>query len=811
MDKYKVTGMSCAACAARIEKAVTDVNGVTECAVSLLTDTMTVSGSADSGDIIAAVESAGYGASCYTGEITFENDEIPGLRRRFLSSLVFVLILMYISMGHMMWGWPVPELVEDHMVSGIIQMILCTVVMVLNRKFFVSGFSGTANMDTLVSLGSSASYIYSAVMLVMGEHEHLYFESAAMILVLITLGKLLEAISKGRTTDALKGLMELKPQTAHVLSDGVFREVSVSEVREGDVFAVKAGERIPFDGMVLRGTASVDESSLTGESIPADKEEGSDVYEATVNKAGYIECRVLKTGDDTFLSRIISMVADASATKAPVAKLADRVSAVFVPAVIAAACVTFSVWMITGSEFGFALSRGISVLVISCPCALGLATPVAVMAGSGRGARDGILFKNSRALEELGKVKTAVFDKTGTLTEGRPEVTDVYPLGKMTEEELMKLAYSAEINSEHPLAAAVVRAAGETEPYEVSDFEVYPGNGIGCTVNGMRLLAGSMKFMTGNKLVTEEISAIEKKVSSEGKSVLVFALDGTPAGVIACRDKLREDAKESVERLESMGISTVMLTGDNKMAARAAAREAGITHVIPEVLPDMKAEAVSVLRKAGKVMMAGDGINDAPALTAADCGIAVGAGTDIAIDAADTVIMRNSLKDIPAAVALSRRTLTNIRQNLFWAFGYNVVCIPIAAGVFYGAGILLNPMICAAAMSLSSFCVVTNALRLNMIDIYDKSKDRMRKHADIEGILEEISEIMEDDTMKKELEVRGMMCEHCEAAVKNALEAVDGVEKASPDHKKNRVKLKLSKDVSEDTLKNAVKEAGYEA
>ena len=828
MEQYSVTGMSCAACQARVEKAVSAVPGVTSCAVSLLTNSMGVEGTASEAEIIKAVTEAGYGASrkgakrdAAPDEDALADRETPALKRRLIASVGFLLVLMYISMGHTMWGWPLlPFLSGNHIGMGIAELLLAAVVMVINQKFFISGFKGllhrSPNMDTLVALGSGASFIYSTWALFMMtlhpesamEYMHeLYFESAAMILALITVGKMLEARSKGKTTSALKDLMKLAPKMARVVRDGKEVEVGIAEVQKGDIFTVRPGEAIPVDGVVIEGSSAVNEAALTGESIPVDKAEGDGVSAATVNTSGFLKCRATRVGEDTTLSQIIKMVSDAAATKAPIAKTADRVSAVFVPAVMAIALITTAVWLILGRGIGFALPRGISVLVISCPCALGLATPVAIMVGNGMGAKNGILFKTAASLEEAGRAEIAVLDKTGTITEGEPRVTDILPEAGHTEEELLSLAVSLEAKSEHPLAKAVIAEAEGRgiAPLEVRDFSAVAGNGLEAVLDGQRLRGGKISFIGA---VPDEAKALGERLAGEGKTPLYFSRDGKLIGIIAVADTMKPEAPRAISELRDMGVSVVMLTGDNRRTAEAVGKAAGVDRIIAGVLPDGKEAAVRELQKYGKVIMVGDGINDAPALTRADTGIAIGAGTDVAIDAADVVLVNSRLSDVPAAVRLSRATLRNIKENLFWAFFYNAVCIPLAAGAFTGLGITLSPMIGAAAMSLSSFTVVSNALRLNLFDPKSAKKDR--KKAPVELPEHIINETEEDIKMEKTIKVNGMMCHHCEMHVKNALEKLPGVESAAANHEANEVVLTLAKEVPEAELKAAVETAGYE-
>ena len=827
MEQYTVTGMSCAACSARVEKAVSKVPGVTACSVSLLTNSMGVEGTASQADIIKAVVDAGYGASV-KGEETaaasasyqaeeeaLADHETPVLKKRLLASLGFLMVLMYFSMGHMMWGWPVPAFFENnHVAMGLLQLLLAAIVMVINQKFFISGFRGllhkAPNMDTLVALGSGASFVWSTYALfalsdaqlrgdmdgVMTYMHEFYFESAAMILTLITVGKMLEARSKGKTTDALKGLMKLAPKTAVVLRDGKETTVPIAQVRKGDVFVVRPGENIPVDGVVLEGSSAVNESALTGESIPVDKETGDLVSAATVNQSGFLRCEATRVGEDTTLSQIIKMVSDAAATKAPIAKIADRVSGVFVPAVITIAVLTTFGWLLLGETLGFALARGISVLVISCPCALGLATPVAIMVGNGMGAKNGILFKTAVSLEETGRVEIVALDKTGTITKGEPVVTDLLPAEGATEMELLSMAGSLEKKSEHPLAKAVLKKA-EEEPVtisEVSEFTALPGNGLSGRLNGEELLGGNLTFISSRVTVSETIKKEAQTLAGEGKTPLFFAKGGRLAGIIAVADTIKEDSPKAVKELQNMGIHVVMLTGDNERTAKAVGAQAGVDEVIAGVLPDGKESVIRSLKSKGKVAMVGDGINDAPALTRADIGIAIGAGTDVAIDAADVVLMKSRLSDVPAAIRLSRATLRNIHENLFWAFFYNVIGIPLAMGVWIPLfGWQLNPMFGAAAMSLSSFCVVSNALRLNFFDMYRSDRDKKIKE----------KKKKETKTMEKTLKVEGMMCEHCEARVKKALEAVPGVESAVASHKDGTAVVTLSQDVPYETLKKA--------
>lgn len=839
MEQYNVTGMSCAACSARVEKAVSKVPGVDSCSVSLLTNSMGVEGSASPAAVIKAVEEAGYGASIKGAKdaasssaagktISAEEDmlkdrETPVLKRRLLASIIFLIILMYFSMGVMMWGWPAPTFLEDnHVAMGLLQLLLSAAVMVINQKFFISGFKSlwhrAPNMDTLVALGSAAAFGYSTVALfamtdaqLAGDHEavmsymhELYFESAAMILALITVGKMLEARSKGKTTDALKSLMKLAPKTAVILKDGVETTVAIEQVKKGDIFVVRPGENIPVDGVIIEGSSAVNEAALTGESIPADKSFGDQVSAATINQSGFIKCEATRVGEDTTLSQIIQMVSDAAATKAPIAKVADKVSGVFVPIVIGIAIVTIAAWLLAGQTVGFALARGISVLVISCPCALGLATPVAIMVGNGMGAKNGILFKNAVSLEEAGKTQIVVLDKTGTITSGEPKLTDILPEDGISEETLLELAYALESKSEHPLARAIMEAGKERSVNlrEVSGFKALPGNGLEALIDGKPLTGGNLKFMEGLVQVSENMRRISEELAAAGKTPLFFAYDGMLLGIIAVADVIKEDSRQAVEEMKNMGIRVVMLTGDNEKTARAIGKEAGVDEVIAGVLPDGKESVIRRLKKKAKVTMVGDGINDAPALTRADIGIAIGAGTDVAIDAADIVLMKSRLSDVPAAIRLSRATLRNIHENLFWAFIYNTIGIPLAAGVFIPVlGWQLNPMFGAAAMSLSSFCVVTNALRLNLFKLYDPHKDHKIKN--------KIQEEKEKEVMNKTMKIEGMMCGHCEAAVKKALEAIEGVDTAEVSHEKGTAVVTLNADVSDDTLKKVVEDKDY--
>ena len=838
MKQYDVTGMSCAVCSNRIEKAVSKVPGVTSCSVSLLTNSMGVEGTASPEAVIAAVEKAGYGASekgahgnqaggkgasIAAEEESLKDKETPKMKRRLIASLCFWIPLMYISMGHMMWNWPLPSaLAENHMAIGLVELLLTTIIMVINQKFFISGFTslihGGPNMDTLVALGAGASYGYSLYGLfamsaamtrgdmagAMSYMHEFYFESAGTILTLITIGKLLEAISKGRTTDALKGLMKLAPKTATVIRDGKEEVVSVDQVRKGDIFVVKPGENIPVDGIVVEGTSAVNESALTGESIPVDKNAGDAVSAATLNQSGYLRCEASRVGEDTTLSQIIQMVSDAAATKAPIAKIADKVSGIFVPVVIGIAVITLIVWLLAGEAIGFSLARAISVLVISCPCALGLATPVAIMVGNGMGAKNGILFKTAVSLEETGRTQIVALDKTGTITSGEPKVTDMIPAEGVSEQELLSYAYALEQKSEHPLARAVVMKAQDTaslQKYDADEFQAVPGNGLSGKVNGSMVRGGNMKFISQDTELSEEIRKTADHLAEEGKTPLFFAKDGRLIGIIAVADVIKEDSPEAIRELRNMGIHVVMLTGDNERTAKAIGAQAGVDEVIAGVLPDGKESVIRSLKKKGKVAMVGDGINDAPALTRADMGIAIGAGTDIAIDAADVVLMKSRLTDVAAAIRLSRATLRNIHENLFWAFIYNVIGIPLAAGIWYPIfGWLLNPMFGAAAMSLSSFCVVSNALRLNWFKMYDTSKDKKIKTKKTNK---------EDKTMTKTISIEGMMCGHCEATVKKALEALKGVESAEVSHTAGTAVVTLDADVSDDALKKAVEDQDY--
>ena len=854
MKQYTVTGMSCAACSARVEKAVSKVDGVTSCSVSLLTNSMGVEGSATDAQIVEAVEQAGYGASPKGTATESENDkannsleqlkaaqdalvdrETPKLRNRLIASLIFLVILMYFSMGHMMWGWPLPEFFNgNHVAMGLLQLLLTVAVMVINQKFFISGFNGlihgAPNMDTLVALGSAASFGYSVYALfamtaaqvngdmdaVMSYMHEFYFESAAMILALITVGKMLEAHSKGKTTDALKSLMQLAPKTATVVRDGVEQEISVDAVKKGDIFVVRPGENIPVDGEIIDGTTAVNESALTGESIPVDKQKGDAVSAATVNQSGFIKCRATRVGEDTTLSQIIQMVSDAAATKAPIAKIADRVSGVFVPAVITIAIITIIAWLIAGETVGFALARGISVLVISCPCALGLATPVAIMVGNGKGAKSGILFKTAASLEATGRTQIVALDKTGTITSGEPKVTDIVPDETFFEEngnnagKLLAIAASVEAKSEHPLAKAIMERAKKDEIAiaEVTDFSAVVGNGLTATLAGKMIKAGNLAFVSKFVKVSDDMRAKAVEFSKEGKTPLFFAADDRLCGIIAVADTIKEDSPEAVRQLKNMGIRVVMLTGDNEQTANAIGKQAGVDEVIAGVLPDGKEAVIRKLKKQGRVAMVGDGINDAPALTRADMGIAIGAGSDVAIDAADVVLMKSRLIDVPAAVRLSRATLTNIHENLFWAFFYNVIGIPLAAGLWYPLlGWKLNPMFGAAAMSLSSFCVVTNALRLNLCRVYDPKHDRKAK-PNRKDKTDKTNE-SEEKSMTKTMNIEGMMCCHCEARVKKALEALDAVSEAAVSHESGTAVVTLSSDISDEKLKETVEAEDY--
>ena len=870
MEQYNITGMSCAACSARVEKAVSKVPGVTSCSVSLLTNSMGVEGTASSDEIIRAVQDAGYGASlkgasgqqmsASAAEEALEDHETPVLKRRLIASIGFLLVLMYFSMGHMMWGWPLPAWFDgNHVAMGLVQLLLAGIIMVINQKFFISGFKSlwhrAPNMDTLVALGSMASFVWSVYALfamtraqvdgdsaaVMNYMMEFYFESAAMILTLITVGKMLEARSKGKTTDALKGLMKLAPKTAVVVRDGQEATVPIEQVRKGDIFVVRPGENIPVDGVILEGNSAVNESALTGESIPVDKNPGDAVSAATVNQSGFIRCEATRVGEDTTLSQIIKMVSDAAATKAPIAKIADRVSGVFVPAVISIAIVTTVIWLLVGRPFGFALARGISVLVISCPCALGLATPVAIMVGNGMGAKNGILFKTAVSLEEAGKIQIVALDKTGTITKGEPQVTDLVPAEGISEKELLTYAYALEKKSEHPLAKAILARAEEQQitTQEVSDFQALPGNGLRAVLNNEVLTGGSMKFISNQVSITPELILEAEKLAGEGKTPLLFTKNGKLIGMIAVADVMKEDSPRAVKELQNMGIRVVMLTGDNERTAKAIGAQAGVDEVIAGVLPDGKESVIRSLKEKGKVAMVGDGINDAPALTRADIGIAIGAGTDVAIDAADVVLMKSQLSDVPAAIRLSRATLRNIHENLFWAFFYNVIGIPLAAGVWIPIfGWTLNPMFGAAAMSLSSFCVVTNALRLNLFKVHDASKDKKIKqntaelhvtadtenknmtNEDADCCSTEIHDRKDQENIKVNKEnngmttitvnVTGMMCGHCEAHVNKAIKEAFGVEDVVSSHEKGTTVIQAPQKLDEDKIREVIKEAGYE-
>lgn len=838
MQKYKVTGMSCAACSARVEKAVSAVEGVTSCSVSLLTNSMGVEGSASETDIIKAVTDAGYGASILSdtpasvankmnnGADILKDTETPKMKKRLIASVGFLAVLMYFSMGHAMWGWPVPTFfVHNPLALGLLQLLLTAIVMVINQKFFISGWKGVLhkapNMDTLVALGSGAAFVYSTYALfamtaevsagnMEGAHALLhefYFESAAMILTLITVGKMLEARSKGKTTDALKSLMNLAPKTATVVRDGIEKNVSIEEVLKGDIFVVRPGESIPVDGVVLEGSSAIDESALTGESIPVDKNPGDLVSAATINRSGFLKCEATRVGEDTTLSQIIQMVSDAAATKAPIAKVADKVSGVFVPVVITIAVITTLIWLLLGEDVGFALARGISVLVISCPCALGLATPVAIMVGNGVGAKNGILFKTAVSLEETGKVQIVALDKTGTITAGTPKVTDVVATDDVTEEELLIAALSLECKSEHPLARAVIEYAREkgVKETEVSDFEILPGNGLKAKYEGDYLVGGSLKYIKGQVVISRAMEEQAETLAMQGKTPLFFTKGDKLLGMIAVADVMKPDSKEAIAQLQNMGIRVVMITGDNEKTANAIGKEAGVDQVIAGVLPDGKEAAITELMKLGKVAMVGDGINDAPALVKADMGIAIGAGADVAIDAADVVLMKSSLMDVPAAIRLSRTVLRNIHQNLFWAFFYNCIGIPLAAGAFIAVlGWELNPMFGAAAMSLSSFCVVSNALRLNLVKVYNAKRDKKVKPA---LTAEERKEV---NNMNKTMKITGMMCGHCSGRVKKVLEAMAEVDEAIVSHEEGTAVLRLNAEVADEVLKKIVEDEGYE-
>ncbi len=835
MEQYNVTGMSCAACSARVEKAVSKVEGVTSCSVSLLTNSMGVEGTASSQDIISAVENAGYGASLKGTEKavssgsddpdSLKDTETPKLKRRLIASLVFLVVLLYFSMGHMMWNFPLPAFFEEnHVAMGLVQLLLAGIIMVINQKFFISGFKGlihrAPNMDTLVALGSSAAFVYSTYALFMMTDAQLkgdmtavmeymndfYFESAAMILTLITVGKMLEARSKGKTTDALKGLMKLAPKTATILRNGVETEVAISKVNVGDIFVVRPGESIPVDGVIIEGSSAVNESALTGESIPVDKETGDGVSAATINQSGFIKCRATRVGEDTTLSQIIKMVSDAAATKAPIAKIADKVSGIFVPTVITIAVITIAVWLLVGQTFSYALARGISVLVISCPCALGLATPVAIMVGNGVGAKNGILFKTAESLEQTGKTETVVLDKTGTITQGSPTVTDIIPGEGISENDLISLALSLEKGSEHPLAKAIMTYGEENgiTSNSVQDFRALPGNGLTATLNGETLYGGSFSFMGTVATLPEGTEKTFDRLAGEGKTPLFFSKSGKLMGIIAVADVIKPDSAEAISELKGMGIKVVMLTGDNERTANAIGAQAGVDEVIAGVLPDGKESVIRRLKESGNVAMVGDGINDAPALTRADIGIAIGAGADVAVDAADVVLMKSSLMDVPAAIRLSRSTLRNIHENLFWAFFYNAIGIPLAAGVYINLfGWELNPMFAAAAMSLSSFCVVSNALRLNFADIRSSKHDKKKtvKHKESRG--------KKVKSMSVTMNIEGMMCGHCEARVKKTLEAIPGVASAEVSHTAGTAVVTLNAPVEDSVLKNAVEEQDY--
>ncbi|MDO4473863.1 MAG: heavy metal translocating P-type ATPase [Eubacteriales bacterium] len=843
MKQYNVTGMSCAACSARVEKAVSKIPGVTSCSVSLLTNSMGVEGDVSPDIVIKAVQEAGYGASekgkangehneyarGFSDEEMLKDRETPVLKRRLILSLGFLIVLMYFSMGHMMWGFPLPSWFEgNHVAMGLLQMILSAIIMIINQKFFINGFKSlwhrSPNMDTLVALGSMASFVWSVFALFLmtdaqmsGDHvavmqymDEFYFESAAMILTLITVGKMLEARSKGKTTDALKSLMKLAPKKAVVIQNGKETEVSVEHVKKGDIFVVRPGENIPVDGYVLDGTSAVNEAALTGESIPVDKTVGDMVSAATINQSGYLKCEASRVGEDTTLSQIIKMVSDAAATKAPIAKIADKVSGVFVPVVIGISIITMIVWLLIGKEFAYALARGISVLVISCPCALGLATPVAIMVGNGLGARKGILFKTAVSLEETGKVQIVALDKTGTITNGTPKVTDMIPAEGTSEQELLKMAYSLEMKSEHPLAKAIVEKGKELSVCEntVTDFKALPGSGLTAVCEGDVIYGGSMGFICNVVKVSPEMMRRAEKLAGDGKTPLLFARADQFLGMIAVADTIKEDSLDAVRELQGMGIHVVMLTGDNERTAKAIGAQAGVDQVVAGVLPGGKERVISTLKQYGKVAMVGDGINDAPALTRADMGIAIGAGSDVAIDAADVVLMKSSLRDVPAAIRLSRAALRNIHQNLFWAFFYNMIGIPLAAGVFVRFGLTLNPMFGAAAMSLSSFCVVSNALRLNLCKLYDASKDRRVSLADFS--VDEIEKKIKGElTMKKTMKIEGMMCVHCEARVKKVLEGIKGVESVEVSHEKDQAIVTLTEDVADEVLKKAVEDQDY--
>lgn len=840
MEQYSVTGMSCAACSARVEKAVSKVPGVTACSVSLLTNSMGVEGTASPQEIIQAVERAGYGASQKSGgakapttaeaEEALVDHETPILKRRLIASLIFLVMLMYFSMGHMMWGWPLPSFYEgNHVAMGLTQMLLTIIVMVINQKFFISGFTSllhrAPNMDTLVALGATAAFGYSTYALfamtaaqvagdlagVMKYMMDFYFESAAMILTLITVGKMLEACAKGKTTDALKGLMKLAPKTATLLRNGQEVKVPIEQVQSGDIFVVRPGENIPVDGVVEEGSSAVNESALTGESIPVDKKAGDSVSAATLNQSGFLRCRATRVGEDTTLSQIIQMVSDAAATKAPIAKIADKVSGVFVPVVITIAVVTTAVWLLLGHDVAFSLARGISVLVISCPCALGLATPVAIMVGNGMGAKNGVLFKNAVSLENAGRTQIVALDKTGTITAGEPKVTDILPASDVKEKDLLYLAVSLEQKSEHPLARAILQCGEEKQitPGEATDFQALAGNGLVASCKGKMLYGGNYAFISRKLTVPKQLQEAAENLAQAGKTPLFFAQGKQLLGIIAVADVIKEDSPQAIQELRNMGIQVVMLTGDNERTAQTIAKQAGVDHVVAGVLPDGKEAVIRKLKEYGKVAMVGDGINDAPALTRADLGIAIGAGTDVAIDAADVVLMKSRLSDVPATIRLSRVTLRNIHQNLFWAFIYNTIGIPLAAGVFIPLGLTLNPMFGAAAMSLSSFCVVTNALRLNLFKLHDASRDKKRDLVSISLETAKIQPKKEQEIMEKTLTIEGMMCTHCEARVKKALEALENVTQAQVSHEKGTAVVTLSADVPNDTLKQAVEAQDY--
>lgn len=840
MEQYNVTGMSCAACSARVEKAVSKVPGVTACSVSLLTNSMGVEGTASPQEIIQAVEHAGYGASQKGGEAkppttaeaeeALVDHETPILKRRLIASLIFLVMLMYFSMGHMMWGWPLPSFYEgNHVAMGLTQMLLTIIVMVINQKFFISGFTSllhqAPNMDTLVALGATAAFGYSTYALfamtaaqvagdfagVMKYMMDFYFESAAMILTLITVGKMLEARAKGKTTDALKGLMKLAPKTATLLRNGQEVKVPIDQVQTGDIFVVRPGENIPVDGVVEEGSSAVNESALTGESIPVDKEAGDSVSAATLNQSGFLRCRATRVGEDTTLSQIIQMVSDAAATKAPIAKIADKVSGVFVPVVITIAAITTAVWLLLGHDVAFSLARGISVLVISCPCALGLATPVAIMVGNGMGAKNGVLFKNAVSLENAGRTQIVALDKTGTITAGEPKVTDILPASDVKEKDLLCLAVSLEQKSDHPLARAILQCGEEKQitPGEATDFQALAGNGLVASCKGKMLYGGNYEFISRKLTVPKQMQEAAENLAQAGKTPLFFAQGKQLLGIIAVADVIKKDSPQAIQELRNMGIQVVMLTGDNERTAQAIAKQAGVDHVVAGVLPDGKEAVIRKLKEHGKVAMVGDGINDAPALTRADLGIAIGAGTDVAIDAANVVLMKSRLSDVPAAIRLSRVTLRNIHQNLFWAFIYNAIGIPLAAGVFIPLGLTLNPMFGAAAMSLSSFCVVTNALRLNLFKLHDASRDKKRDRVSISLETAKIQPKKEQEIMEKTLTIEGMMCTHCEARVKKALEALENVTQAQVSHEKGTAVVTLSADVPNDTLKQAVEAQDY--